>query len=955
MRLWLPERETYLLEMLRLEGCVDQSPFDVCPGKPGCLGVAIYRCRDCHGSSMYCKECTVCYHQRNPLHRIQQWNGQYFERVTLKDMGLRIQLGHPVGSQCYSPTPSTHGDFVVLDTQGVHLVALDYCNCESAVSHTRQLLRVSWYPATATDPKSGCTFRMLEHFQMLSFESKGSAFEYYRTISRLTDNCGLLQLKDRYEALLRMVRQFRHLRSLKRSGRGHDASGIEGTQEGACAVICPACPQPGRNFPTDWKHHPADQQWLYALFVASDANFRMDRLNKSSEAHDPSLGAGWQYFMEQTKFKVILDKFAHLPQEKSTCVSHNTVNLADTRDSRGKAATGIGTTDCARHNFKLPTSVGDLQKGERYVNMDYFFFQSLRHNPDIMMLNVSYDIACQWSKNLRTRMIAYGTAVNFNYDAKRILFLVPKFHLPAHVMPCQTRYSFNLMKGVGRTDGEAVERGWANINPAASSTREMGPGSRHDTLDDHFGDWNWKKLYHLGVGLCKKLKVAMGESTKHVSDFLEFQQAVSEGVAQWQIEVEEWEADRTKPNPFETEVTEMSQPSVRLAMAEEEAAELARGVDHSLHPDVSPSILISAGLDLEEQQRRLAIDIKETSAHATDSQRSTLQQRSNSLRRKIEQWSNIQQLYMPVVARLRMADDIRLETADEAAHDAKLYLPSQILSLSPPLSVNHTFSNFEWDLRCAQAADALNDLCYHVHLSSYLWGFKDRNIRGQHPNTRARGVIDNVATKIDLAKARYRRARTALVSLAPALFKGSNWENTYCPLQNEDVRVIKDGLEGDSEGRRSLSWIWRSGWVIQGDGSEGLLTATKVEWCRARARANRWTEEVMLLREEMQRVLAYLEWQACWWDQQPARRTAASTEPTEAGYEGNVRALTPDEATGAVAYARRQAATRRAMRDPFQAMWMADHELLTSPVSLVATSSTSSTPVSNPFSASAPI
>lgn len=63
---------------------------------------------------------------------------------------------------------------------------------------------------------------------------------------------------------------------------------------------------------------------------------------------------------------------------------------------------------------------------------------------------------------------------------------------------CNLQYSFNLTKGIGRTNGEVPERGWANINPAAQSTKEMGLGSRHDTLDDHFGDWNWKKMIKLG-------------------------------------------------------------------------------------------------------------------------------------------------------------------------------------------------------------------------------------------------------------------------------------------------------------------------------------------------------------------------------------------------------------------------------------------------------------------------
>ncbi|KAH7906735.1 hypothetical protein BJ138DRAFT_1219206 [Hygrophoropsis aurantiaca] len=906
--------------MLRLEACIDHTPENVCPGKPDCQETPLYRCSDCHGTELYCRECTVSYHRRNPLHKIRQWNGQYFERVTLKDLGLRIQLGHLVGTQCYLSTPSSHGDFVILDTLGIHTVALDYCNCESAVSHIRQLLRFELYPATVTDPKSAATFRVLEHFQMLSFESKGSAFEYYRTISRLTDNCGLYLPKDQYDALLRMVRQFRHLRSLKRSGRGHDPAGIEGTQEGQCAVICPACPQPGMNLPDGWENHSSSYQWLYALFVASDANFRMDRLNKSSEKTDPSLGSGWHYFVEQTKFKAILDRFAHLPQEKSTCAGHKAVNLADTKDSWGKAATGIGTVDCARHNFKLPTSVGDLQKGERYVNMDHFFFQALRHSPEITSLNISYDIACQWNKNLKKRMISYGAAVSFDYDSKRMAFFVPKFHLPAHVMSCQTRFSFNLMKGVGRTDGEAVERGWANINPAASSTREMGPGSRRDTLDDHFGDWNWKKLYHLGVALRKKLRVAVVERQKHVDDFMEFKAAVPVESVHWQVLVENWEADASKPNPFESKTTGMSEPSVRLVLAQAEATELASGVDRSLHPDVPPSILVSAGLDLEEQQHRLAADIKDASAHATDTQLAKIQERSNSLRRRIEQWVKIQLLYMPVVARVRMTDDRCPDTVDRAAHDIRLYLPSAILALPTQLTVSDNLSNIEWDLRCAQASDALVSLRHHIRLSSHLWGFKDRQMRGQIQNTRSRGVIDNVADKMHAAQVRYKTARVALATLAPVLFKGSDWEKTYRVLQPDDVRGIKEGLEGESEGRRTLSWIWKSGQISEDTHSEGLLDATKIEWCRARARANRWTEEVLLLREEMRRVLAFLDWHAAWWDDQSTRRAVGMHEPGT-GEPVLARPWTADEASGAAAYAKRQAALRRSMRANFSDMW----------------------------------
>jgi hypothetical protein len=57
-----------------------------------------------------------------------------------------------------------------------------------------------------------------------------------------------------------MVRQWRHLKMLKRAGRGHDPDGVTATRGGELAVLCPACPQPGKNLPVDWKNAPASEQ-----------------------------------------------------------------------------------------------------------------------------------------------------------------------------------------------------------------------------------------------------------------------------------------------------------------------------------------------------------------------------------------------------------------------------------------------------------------------------------------------------------------------------------------------------------------------------------------------------------------------------------------------------------------------------------------------------------------------
>jgi hypothetical protein len=55
-----------------------------------------------------------------------------------------------------------------------------------------------------------------------------------------------------------MAREWRHLKMLKRAGRGHDPAGVAATREGECAIICPACPQPGINLPPDWREASPD-------------------------------------------------------------------------------------------------------------------------------------------------------------------------------------------------------------------------------------------------------------------------------------------------------------------------------------------------------------------------------------------------------------------------------------------------------------------------------------------------------------------------------------------------------------------------------------------------------------------------------------------------------------------------------------------------------------------------
>lgn len=76
---------------------------------------------------------------------------------------------------------------------------------------------------------------------------------------------------------------------------------------------------------------------------------------------------------------------------------------------------------------------------------------------------------------------------------------IPKFHFDAHQKKDHARYSFNYTKGAGRINGEGIERLWGWLKRGVGQTVEMGPGARHDVLDDFFGWSNFRKMVDIGT------------------------------------------------------------------------------------------------------------------------------------------------------------------------------------------------------------------------------------------------------------------------------------------------------------------------------------------------------------------------------------------------------------------------------------------------------------------------
>lgn len=131
----------------------------------------------------------------------------------------------------------------------------------------------------------------------------------------------------------------------------------------------------------------------------------------------------------------------------------------------------------------------------RFCNTDFVVLSAL-FPVLVLWILISYDIVCQWKIHFLERMRDLPSRLHIPDDIK-LDYAIPKCHLPGHKIECHAPHSLNY-KPVARNDGEGIERVWPAANQIASSAKEMGPGSRHDTYDDHFGHHNWRKYVGLG-------------------------------------------------------------------------------------------------------------------------------------------------------------------------------------------------------------------------------------------------------------------------------------------------------------------------------------------------------------------------------------------------------------------------------------------------------------------------
>jgi CxC2 like cysteine cluster associated with KDZ transposases len=179
----------------------------------------IWRCMDCFGMPMLCRQCLRRQHSRLPYHRVEVWSDTHFAASWLWKAGLTVNLGH-AGLPCpsvvsaaddetaknlwedgeddftaafsHNARPPTHtiGSskvVTVLHTNGVHHCLFNLCDCRGSQTPVNQFLAVGLYPASLKDVRTAATFSLLDDHHMSIIECHASSYAFYNRLCRITN------------------------------------------------------------------------------------------------------------------------------------------------------------------------------------------------------------------------------------------------------------------------------------------------------------------------------------------------------------------------------------------------------------------------------------------------------------------------------------------------------------------------------------------------------------------------------------------------------------------------------------------------------------------------------------------------------------------------------------------------------------------------------------------------
>ncbi|KAJ7355488.1 hypothetical protein DFH08DRAFT_803496 [Mycena albidolilacea] len=730
----------------------------------------------------------------------------------------------------------------------------------SSTYHWEQLLVYGWYPLTPDNPQSTITTPTLKLFYAVSLQGKTTVYYFFNALAKITDNTGGCAFKRHYQLVLRVICQWCNLHALKHGGIGNDPNRCTAeTKEGELLRLTASlAPSLGLTFQRAGKRRRQSYseivalfalscaliafRLLYAIFLAIDTCFRLKRKKILSWHAEPSILDGWAYFTHSVEY---LEFIKTLGEQKE-----------------GYAATGCNMITYARHEVVCKNGVADLQAEKKYSNMDYVVASTWQHFRALRFFLLSYDIMCQWSKNLRKRLLKLPPVLQFHLVQYIIKFVIPKLHILRHLKLCQDLFSLLFTLGAVQADMEGIEWIWSSSGLMGTSTHKMGLGSRQDTLDNFWHYWNWNKIVGMGTTLRNRFLRATKELARH--------------------------KDALKEEEQQKERSSSATPTTSEATATE---------------------YLMLGLEIEGQQRQLAADML-ANRSPTTKELTEFVTRYTRLSRQIKKLWLMQKQFSPGTLQ-RLATAAGTDAVE--AERTLLLLPSALSTTEslPLLSAPRLAASKAW-LRNAQCSESLDYIPHGLSMKKQLQTYKTLNLCCQCQNTRTCSLVDNQQRKVDLAAGTYRQAQAAHLALAHVT-GSSAWrqlekdeeakkrkQQAMKAKQKEAAQINENGevrgVPEMGEKSRLISWIWQSAGQTGGIVGADIRASIRVEWYKSYAWVKCWGEEVLFPQEEMKQCLLTLEWQATIWDQR-----------AKPGHYTGTIVYSPIHWEGAMALAARQA------------------------------------------------
>jgi hypothetical protein len=238
----------------------------------------------------------------------------------------------------------------------------------------------------------------------------------------------------------------------------------------------------------------------------------------------------------------------------------------------------------------------------------------------------------------------------------------------------------------------------------------------------------------------------------------------------------------------------------------------------------------------------------------------------------------------------RVADiDLQLEEGSDDAVDfgsegwfaperERISLPSALAPGEIERLMLQSIALIEAELRKGQVSDALEGLRLALGEKSLCFRTEVRNADSQRTTTRAWDKVHKFDADAQKCRSIYRHARSALQHLQV----DPKYLETLHAITDDDLKLAGDLTDERRFGQRSdtLPWFWRIGDTVEMNGPQmeectyynlsgsyptDVLSVYRVSWLRAKARFERWSEELHLVGYKMQWTVNWFRWMEGQW------------------------------------------------------------------------------------------